>query len=433
MAPILTLYDVLKVSRDAPPEVIRASYKVLSQKHHPDRNPTDEHAAAMMQRINSAYAILSVPEKRQKHDRWVAQREREASKPANKQHSHSRERSTSDEPHRGNDRAPSKKREAQTSATKGFLKALKPIVALGALLGILWLLNLGDKSRPIDSSPARPVPSTKSVHCRPVTLSESSRWANYPAGGLYNCQDSQGHTTYPATPPLGAVVEPQTSDSAVLARRTDPVSSVEHRPLAIGECRRLFGWTSSKLKRATGKPVEGALYECRTAAGNTTYISEAELNRMRDHSAANAPPANRGEKYQRPVAAPNGAPWPKSAAYLSGYDKLNVKGYSKVTVDNADNDSDVFVKLYSLRPGSTRPVRHIFVPAHKRFTMNKIDAGPYDVRYKDLDSGAIQRSERFELQQTTVDEGIQYSDMSLTLYKVSNGNMETFVIDEQDF
>nr|WP_318237941.1 DnaJ domain-containing protein [Cupriavidus sp. CV2] len=33
-----THYDNLKISRDAPPEIIRATYKVLSQKHHPDRN-----------------------------------------------------------------------------------------------------------------------------------------------------------------------------------------------------------------------------------------------------------------------------------------------------------------------------------------------------------------------------------------------------------
>jgi DnaJ-class molecular chaperone len=35
-------YDSLKVARNAPPEVIRAAYKALSHKWHPDRNGDTE-------------------------------------------------------------------------------------------------------------------------------------------------------------------------------------------------------------------------------------------------------------------------------------------------------------------------------------------------------------------------------------------------------
>ena len=38
MKKIHTHYDNLKVARNAPIEVIRAAYKSLSHKHHPDRN-----------------------------------------------------------------------------------------------------------------------------------------------------------------------------------------------------------------------------------------------------------------------------------------------------------------------------------------------------------------------------------------------------------
>ena len=37
MSKIYTYYDDLKISRDAPNEVIRAAYKALSLKYHPDR------------------------------------------------------------------------------------------------------------------------------------------------------------------------------------------------------------------------------------------------------------------------------------------------------------------------------------------------------------------------------------------------------------
>lgn len=53
-----THYDVLSVARDAPQEVVRAAYKALSQKWHPDKNPSAE-AAEVMRAINVAYAVLS--------------------------------------------------------------------------------------------------------------------------------------------------------------------------------------------------------------------------------------------------------------------------------------------------------------------------------------------------------------------------------------
>jgi DnaJ-class molecular chaperone len=75
MARIHTHYDNLKVARDAPPEVIRAAYKTLSQKYHPDRNGDSVDAIRVIQLINSAYAVLSDPDKRREHDDWIARTE----------------------------------------------------------------------------------------------------------------------------------------------------------------------------------------------------------------------------------------------------------------------------------------------------------------------------------------------------------------------
>lgn len=59
-------YEVLHVSRDAPLEIIRVSYRTLMQKlkHHPDLGG-DAAAAAT---INEAYAVLSNPERRADYD-----------------------------------------------------------------------------------------------------------------------------------------------------------------------------------------------------------------------------------------------------------------------------------------------------------------------------------------------------------------------------
>ena len=72
MPDLHTHYDNLKVARNAPPEVIRAAYKTLSQKFHPDRHPDNQSATRTFQIIHSAYEVLSDPVKRREHDQWIA-------------------------------------------------------------------------------------------------------------------------------------------------------------------------------------------------------------------------------------------------------------------------------------------------------------------------------------------------------------------------
>lgn len=75
MSHFQTHYDNLKVARDAPLVVIRAAYKVLAQKYHPDRNPGDPAAARVMVLVNEAYRVLSNAQSRSAHDEWIRQLE----------------------------------------------------------------------------------------------------------------------------------------------------------------------------------------------------------------------------------------------------------------------------------------------------------------------------------------------------------------------
>jgi curved DNA-binding protein CbpA len=63
-------YAVLGLAPSAAPDVIRAAYRVLAQRHHPDRNANTDGAA--MVRLNQAYATLSCPKRRAEYD--LAQR-----------------------------------------------------------------------------------------------------------------------------------------------------------------------------------------------------------------------------------------------------------------------------------------------------------------------------------------------------------------------
>ena len=61
MDKLRTYYDNLKVTRNAPSEVIRATYKTPSQKCHPDKHPGNADAERVMALINGSYEVPSEP------------------------------------------------------------------------------------------------------------------------------------------------------------------------------------------------------------------------------------------------------------------------------------------------------------------------------------------------------------------------------------
>ena len=71
-----TYYDVLQVERDASPERVRAAYRKLAQKYHPDKMPGNANAVRAMAAINAAYEVLSDAHRRAEHDLWIRRAER---------------------------------------------------------------------------------------------------------------------------------------------------------------------------------------------------------------------------------------------------------------------------------------------------------------------------------------------------------------------
>ncbi len=74
MKKVRTHYDNLQVAPNASQEVIRAAYKTLSQKWHPDKHAHHqrEQAEKNFRIIHEAYEVLSDPVKRARHDAWIA-------------------------------------------------------------------------------------------------------------------------------------------------------------------------------------------------------------------------------------------------------------------------------------------------------------------------------------------------------------------------
>lgn len=289
-----THYDNLRVARNAPPEVIRAAYKTLSQRYHPDRNPGNPEAARVMAILNASYAVLSDPQQRRLHDLWISQQEK----------------------------------------------------------------------------------------------SEAAA-ADAGAGSEQPCRQAAA-STVPSAPRWMASIVP-------------------------------YGW---------------ALLFWGLIAGLLVWLAVAERSPPPPGPKpyqSNPPGATRPKVWARPATAPNGQPWPTHAAYVRGYEQLHADGLSSVTIDNSRNDSDVFAKMINLDAESAYPVRTFFIPAGSSFTAEGVRAGNYDVRYRDLSTGALSRTQAFDLEEKPTPDGKQFTRLTMTLYKVADGNMQTYRLSDAEF
>lgn len=72
----MTHYQVLGVPRAAGAEQIKAAYRKLAKRWHPDRNPGNPAAEEKFKGISAAYDVLSDPQKRSQYDASLRPRPR---------------------------------------------------------------------------------------------------------------------------------------------------------------------------------------------------------------------------------------------------------------------------------------------------------------------------------------------------------------------
>jgi hypothetical protein len=295
-----THYDNLNVAESAPDEVIRAAYKALAKKFHPDRNNESAESRRIMQIINEAYEVLSNPLARREYDRiLLASRQAQAQQQDTFKNHHPPPQST-----------PSPKR-------RNLIVGLLAFIFSDFRLALCFI-------------------------------------------GL--CVWG-GH---------------------VLTSETTPSRNYS------------------------------------TSSTTPSYVPQS----YEPHAKP---------KYVRPSVSPLGTDWPSTAGYVLGYEIQAQGGLSSVRIDNTRNSSDVFVKLVWLSASESIPARMCYIPAYSSFTFTSVMVGRYDVRYRDLDTGELAKTEEFILEERQTHNGTSYSNLTLTLYKVANGNMTTEAIDESDF
>jgi curved DNA-binding protein CbpA len=376
-------YDNLKVSRDAPQEVIRAAYKTLSQKYHPDRRIDDPDAERVMKIINASYAVLSDPVQRKEHDDWLARKEREAAaaaapprpRPAtssqqrNQQHSQQTTRQAATQTKREVPPRPQPRSSAWTSQARVDPRAAqnKPRAASGFSLRKVSLRSW--------------IAIGVCAFFGYVAISESMT----PWPFTRNTSTSYGS-------PYGSPYAREHGDA-------DSATSAE------GKRRSLAAMSSAQ-------------------AATSPWTS--------DVSVAGSDASSARPSFARPALGPNGQPWPSTAAYLEGMPVGADGGHSSVTIDNSSNRFDVFAKLVFNASVFDQPVRHFFIPAGKSFTLAGVAPGSYDVRYQNLDDGGLYKSQNFAVTEQDSGNGVDATNVSITLYAVP-GTVQPTTISRGDF
>ena len=153
-------------------------------------------------------------------------------------------------------------------------------------------------------------------------------------------------------------------------------------------------------------------------------------NSTLENEAAQEQPAPKSPAPKPPAPKPPAEPVARSGV-RTGYDpeqtRQNATGLCSVTVDNTQNNMPVYVRIWDMVRHT--PVRAFYIRQGEEFTAENITPGLYEVRYIELyenDAPAQgAKSEQFHLEQRQTYGGTQYSEISLTLYKVRNGNMQT--------
>ena len=347
MNSIHTHYDTLMVSKNASPEVIRAAFKSLSQKYHPDRNHHPD-SDRIMQQFNEAYSILSDPIKRSKYDKLIYEHE-----------NHNKDQ------HNYSTKAKNEQRQNKVV-----------IINIPDSLSISnakdYLNNFLTKTKPIV------IKLLRSLFYIAILLFLIIMLFTY----LNNSN------SYDAADDLTEAQREVDDAARELDEAAAEYSSYEEYP-SISDSSKSLPTYNSNLEQES----------------STSYKTHA----------------------------PNGKPYPSSAGYVVGYPKLNNDGASILTIDNSQNTEAVFGKLYYLDSLPPEAVRYFYIPGGGGLNLRNISAGNYDVRYKDIENGHISKSEPISIEEYEDVYGSRFSEVTMTLYKVSNGNMQTYSIPENEF
>jgi hypothetical protein len=353
-----THYDNLKVTRNAPVEVIRAAYRAMAQKYHPDINSSPA-ANNTMKLLNEAWEVLSDPLKRAEHDKWILEEEAKQKKQSSFNSNNAKEKVFTNGNFNFNFPTPPEGYEPFRKPQKpqGYYEKFTAQKKHASLLVVLnrWLGRIDIQ--------VKVIAVVFAVFC----------------GGLL-WLSIENHRTKKAIEEINVRTATSTSekpsDSLVLEEkplRFVPLSKQDLSDLILFE-----------------KPVQ------------------SESKKAED-----------SERQER-------------TGYVKGAYQQASAGLSNFTVDNQRGSGDAIARIYlnGAKPAS----RSMYVKVGEKFTARGLPPGSYVFRYRFIGSTKTYEADRlFPLEEKTTSEGTSFSNVTVTLFTVSDGNLQTKEVSEDKF
>lgn len=381
-------YDNLKVTRNAPVEVIRAAYRAMASKYHPDVNSSPG-ANNTMRILNEAWDTLSDPTKRAEHDRWIQKEEEKMrAKVADAYNA-------------------SKPSAAKTSGQSRDADSIDPS----------WqYYRSGDSREP--GRPSRPTRSSSSPTVPPTQKASSKlQWAAViiflvAVGWFFydSIQPADEWSGY-AIPVTSQPVPVNASGVAHVGVAPKSEPAKDRKPSGSGQSRPSLDANSS---------------------ATTSRVPSGDSSNRGGVAAPRAQELQASTPKFKPFSGELDPERQDKTGYLKGAYQQAPAGLSTFTVDNQKGSADAIARIYL--GGSKPAVRSMYVKVGERFTAKDLAPGLYIFRYQFVGSqDTFEADNPFHLQETTTDEGTRYSNVRVTLFRVSNGNLKTKRVSSDQF
>jgi curved DNA-binding protein CbpA len=360
-----THYDNLKVTRNAPVEVIRAAYRAMAQKYHPDINSSPA-ANNNMRLLNEAWEVLSDPLKRAAHDKWILEEDEKQKKQSLFNATNSKEQVFENGNFKFHFEMPPKDVFRKKQKPQGYYEKFKEQKKQTAQLTILnaWLRRKDVQLKAIAV--------VVTVFC-----------------GVVLWQSIESHRNKKAIEEINARAATWESE------RSSDLQVTEDKPLRFVPLSEFHEKISSKKEKVPdfsnlGRPVQ------------------SESKKAVDP-----------ERQER-------------TGYVKGAYQQASAGLSNFTVDNQRGGGDAIARIYlnGVKPAS----RSMYVKASEKFTARGLPPGSYVFRYRFIGSPKTYEADRlFPLEETSTSEGTRFSNVTVTLFTVIDGNLQTKEVPEEKF
>lgn len=289
----LTHYEILQVTVDASDEVIRAAYRALAKKHHPDVGGSPE----VMKRLNLALEVLTDPVKRRQYD-LIIQATTARKAPNEGEWNKSSERAYS---------APQPQPRPAASEPPNDQSGWRWIAGVGAGAILLVLATWwSGEDRPTKVDDSSPSVNQAASSTNPFLTTPKSPSANTvrPASGL----QAGGAASNPLTVPQTPVATPSTTNETSAPTTLAPASTAksEARSFSLGSTKeeviQIMGPPDKLSAHSLGYKFSTIYFDNNDQVNGWSDISRILRVSMGDRTPG-APPFSLGSTFSEVLAA----------------------------------------------------------------------------------------------------------------------------------